>query len=1103
MPTQPGLLQRAALSLASLLLLGPLAPGLGLRAQTPTPPAKEDKPGLPLKPTRKIEFTTDEGTWMSLVFELLGDLYTLPLAGGQAKPLTTGMAFDCQPRYSPDGRWIAFVSDRDGTENLWVIHPDGTGLRQITKEPNSVFASPAWDPDSRYLFVSRAPFGIGSHEVWMYHLDGGTGVQLTKAKATPATPRREEHNAMGVVASSDGRFLYYAVRKGDFSYNAQFPIWKVVRRDRRTGLEDELVGRFEGAFRPSLSPDGRTLIYATRHETETGLRLRDLVTGEDRWLRYPVTRDDQESLNTRDLFPGLAFLPGGREIVYNQDGRIRRLDLASGREQDIPFTAQVSQDLGPALDFPRKVEQGPVRSRLIMGPAEAPDGKRLAFSALGRLYTLDLPGGEPRRVVKGEGHEFQPAWSPDGTMLAYVTWTAEGGHLWKVASRGGVPVRLSRVPALYSNPVWTPDGARIVVLKGNAYDRDHSLEDNGQMEQADLVWLPAAGGDPTLILPARGAGAPHFTADPDRIFMNTPQGLVSVRMDGSDRRTHLLVKGKGFYHDHEPVPADDVVPSPDGRWVLAQVMNQLYLVPMPVVGGETPVVDVQAGAMPVKRLTDIGADYMAWLDGGKTLGWAIGASWFRQPLAAISLEPPKDEPKGEKAEKKPATFKEQDASVQEIAVKVEVARKTPKGTLVLRGVRAITMKGDEVLDNADVVVQDNRILRVGPRGEVPAGAKVLDLTGKTVLPGFVDTHAHWMEIRRGVLDMQNWSFMANLAYGVTAGLDVQTGTNDMFAYQDLTDAGEIVGLRAFSTGPGVFSNNNFQSVDEVKGVFTRYKKYYGTPNIKSYIVGTRKQRHYLVEAARELEMMPTTEGGLDLKLNLTHVLDGYHGNEHTLPIAPLYKDVIELFARSGIAETPTLIVNYGGPFGEEYFFQNSDFHLDPKLNRFLPHLKIDQSSMRRAGHFRKDQYAFPKFAAQMTKLVRAGGLVGVGSHGEFQGLGFHWELWMLGSGGMTPLEALRCATANGARIIGRPADLGSLEPGKLADLLILDRNPLEDLHNTTSIHWVMKNGELFEGDTLDQVWPEQKPLAPLWFWNHADEPKAGEPLHYGPVGKLP
>ncbi|MGB7283718.1 MAG: amidohydrolase family protein [Candidatus Acidiferrum sp.] len=1082
---------------------------------------KDEKKGLPLKPTRKIEFTTDEGTWLSLdvspdgqtiVFELLGDIYTLPIEGGTAKLIDGGMAFDSQPKFSPDGRWIAFVSDREGSENVWIMHPDGSGVKQVSKDPNDNFTSPSWGPNGRYIFVSKAAFGIGSSEIWMYHIDGGSGVQITKSKPTPATKRADRPNAMGVVASPDGRYLYYATKLGSLNYNAQFPLWHIARRDRRTGDEDDIISQPESAFRPVLSPDGKEIVYATRYETETGLRLRNLETGEDRWVRYPVTRDDQESLFTRDVFPGYAFLPDGKEIVYNQDGKIRRLNLQTRAESIIPFQAQVSQELGPSLDVPQRVEQGPVKVRLIQGPVESPDGKKLAFSAMTHLYTMGIPGGKPERLTTGNAREFQPAWSQDGKFVAYVTWSSAGGGLWKVSAGGGTPQQLSTSAALYSNPVWSPDGTRIVALRGNAYDRDMSGYDNGQTRNDDLVWIPADGGDANLILPARGAGSPHFTHDKDRIFVYTPQGLVSLRFDGTDRRTHIEVKGQGLYFAEEPVPADDVKASPDGQWVLAQVMNQLYLLAMPVVGGETPTINVMTPSVPVKRLTDIGADYFNWADDGKTITWAIGASFFREPLSAISFEPPKEEEKKDadkkdaetpsgKSEKKvekkeEKKFKEEDKNVQEIAVDLEVPRKTPKGTIVLRGATVVTMKGDEVLQSADIVIEDNRIKSVGAEGEVPAGAKVFDVTGKTIVPGFIDTHAHWTEIRRGILDTQNWAFLANLAYGVTSGLDVQTSTNDMFAYEDLVDNGDILGLRAFSTGPGVFSDNNFQSVEEVEGVLTKYKKYYGTHNIKSYIVGNRRQRQFMVMASKELGMMPTTEGGLDLKLNLTHVIDGFHGNEHTLPIVPLYKDVLEMFAQSGISETPTLIVNYGGPFGQEYWFENTDVHDNAKLNHFTPHNLIDEKTSRRPDWFRQDQYEFPKFAAQMAKLLRAGGLVGVGSHGQLQGLGYHWEMWMLASGGMAPLEVLRCATVNGSKIIGRPQDLGSIEPGKLADLVILDKNPLDDIHYTNTIHWVMKNGELFEGDTLDQIWPEQKKLEPLYFWNF-DKPEMGPPLSYG------
>jgi hypothetical protein len=794
--------------------------------------------------------------------------------------------------------------------------------------------------------------------------------------------------------------------------------------------------------------------------------------------------------------------------VVSFGGQIHRIDVETGKSGSIPFTAKVEQELGPRLYFPLRVEGGPVQVRIIQDPAESPDGDQLAFSALTRLYIMNLPGGEPRRLTESAEREFQPSWSPDGLWISYVTWSTGGGHIWKVRADGrGVPKQLTRVPGFYTDTAWTPDGQRIVALRGSAFERTLRPFDFGEVAGRDLIWISADGGDARLIAPSRGLGKPHFTDDPDRVFVYTDQGpyffgnqkqaLLSFKLDGTDRREHISITGPGIYFNEEPVPAEDIRIRPDGKWILARVGNQLWVTAVPRVGGEAATVDIGSPSLPAAKLTTVGADYFGWADGGDTMTWAIGSTFFRRPFETVSFQKPEKETKEEEeqdesaedaeAENEESTPDEADEHTEKIQIVLEFPRSTPSGVTALRGATVITMQGDEVIRNADIVVTDNRITGVGPRGmvEIPANARVFDLEGKTIIPGFVDTHAHWFEIRRGILDVQNWSFLANLAYGVTAGLDVQTATNDMFAYQDLVDAGEILGPRAYSTGPGIFSNNDFQSMEEARGVISRYKEYYRTRHLKSYLVGNRKQRQFVAQASWELGMMPTTEGSLDLRLDITHAIDGFRGNEHALPIVPLYRDVIELFARSGIGYTPTLLVSYGGPFAENFFYTTTEVHDVPKLNRFTPHEIIDAKT-KRVLWFREDEHVFPKLAAEAAKIVGAGGFVGIGSHGQLQGLGYHWEMWALASGGMSNLDVLRAATLHGAEMIGFGQDLGSIEPGKLADLVVLDENPLDNIHNTDTIRYVMKNGELFEGEMLDQVWPNQKALDPLWWWEEDD-----------------
>jgi hypothetical protein len=597
---------------------------------------------------------------------------------------------------------------------------------------------------------------------------------------------------------------------------------------------------------------------------------------------------------------------------------------------------------------------------------------------------------------------------------------------------------------------------------------------------ADLVRIPLDGGDAEVIVHTGiGGRRPFVTRAVDRVFFTTSEGVVSVRGDavntaGSDKRVHLRVEGlHAWTNAGNPHPVGDVVLSPDGKWALTIVANQLYLMAVPLPAQDVPVISlIDDPRLPRKQISRYGADYYSWANDGQTIIWSLGSTFYRRQLDDIDWN-----------EEIGVT---ETGNVSSIDIAVEVPRDIPEGKLLLRGATVITMSGDEVIEGADILIINERIRGIGKQGSfpVPEDAVIRDLSGHYITPGFVDTHAHWYEIRHELLDLSNWSFLVNLAFGITSGLDVQAMDQDMFVYQDLLDAGLMVGPRAWSVGKGMFANNTLDTAQDAEDLVKRYVEFYGTPNIKSYLIGDRRKRQWIVQAARKFGAIPTTEGGNDLELDLTHAIDGFAGNEHALPIVPLYEDVVRLFAETKIGYTPTLlIVSDGDSSGKEWFFVTQSPHDDPKIQRFMPHY-VNDTRTSPARWVRPEERMFPRVAESVARIFRAGGRIGVGSHAEFQGIAYHWEMEALGASGLSPHEVLRAATDHGSQLIGRGSEIGTLEVGKLADLLVLAENPLADIKNTRSIRHVMKNGRLYEADTLDEIWPRQLALSPAW---HSEE----------------
>ena len=1104
---------------------------------------------LPLKPQRKISFSSKEGSWMSLdispdgqtlVFDLMGDLYTMPATGGKATAITKGLAYDVHPRYSPDGKKILFISDRGGADNVWYLDLEKKDTIQVTKDENQYFPSACWTPDGEYIVYAKGRRNI---KLYMAHRKRGAGVQLIDAPANL--------KAIDPAVSADGRYIYFSKRTNAWNYNAVLPQYQVGVYDRENAKLRTITSRYGSGFTPVLSKDGKWLVYGSRFEEKTGLVLRNLETGDEKWLAYPVQRDEQESIAPLGVLPAMVFSPDSKALFASYGGKIHRIPIDGSAITEIPFTADLDLELGPRLAFKYPVSDTPYQQATqIRDAVPSPDGKKLAFTVLNRLYIMDYPDGKPRRLTSNEFTEAEPAWAPDGNSIVFTTWNNDGGNLFKInlIGKNATQQKLTKEPGLYQSPVFNLTGDKIAFLRSKATVYKDAYGPQYAGDDDDLCWIASSGGDIMFIDKALGRFNPHFTkSQPERLFLTNDSGdLVSMRLDGTDEKKIAHITGITTYgsiplkngrpdaekmkctvsetdleeNEREvtlPSAADQITMSPSGDQAITQVNNEIYIVTIPRTGKlyNISVSDPAASEFPARKLTEVGGEFPCWQADGKTVHWSLGSTHFVYDVdkaqnfddsvaaakkvqdkktadsiarlatdpslkkSADSLKKIADSLKAKDTTAKKDSKKEEPKfNAQENDVKVFFKKDLPAGEVLLKNARIITMKGEETIEHGDILVVNNRISAVGASGSLtaPPGAKIMDMSGKTIVPGFVDPHAH-MWPNWGIHKNQIWIYAANLAYGVTTTRDPQTATTDVLTYSDMVDAGLMVGPRIYSTGPGVgYWAYNVKDSGQAENILRQYSKFYHTKYIKMYLTGNRKQREWIIMAARNQQLMPTTEGGLDLKLNMCNLLDGYPGHEHALPIYPLYNDVFTTIARAKMMVTPTLLVSYGGPWAENYFWERENPYHDPKVQYFFAYEELAKKTRRVGQWTLPEEQVFPLHAKNMKNLVEAGGLVGIGSHGEFQGLGYHWEMWAMQSGGMQPHDVLKAATILGAEGLGLDRDLGSLESGKLADLIIMEKNPLENIRNTNTIQYVMKNGRLYDGNTGDEVYPQQRKL---------------------------
>ena len=969
---------------------------------------------------------------------------------------------------------------------------DGSGPRVLHADSNHRMDEPEWTPDGSHVIVKVQDMTGGRRHrlatrLWKVKVQSGENVELV------GPPVR---GAAFPSVSQDGRHLYFQTFTGiPRAVDLVQGDYQIRRLDLLSGEVEEMTsgkgdpgaGSYRlsngGAIAPQISPDGRWLAFARRipdgkisykgqrYGPRTALWLRDLNSGTERILMDPIETDQSgwDVWYAVSLLPRYRWMPDGSSILIAQGGKIRRVDVNSKSVQTIPLVARVQRTISEMAYTPIRIPDDVFSARYLQNPSASPDGKKLLFQGVGKLWLMRLPDGTPRRLTSDAftPFEFMPAWSPDGDWIVFASWDEhDRGHLWKLSASGGVPERLTTEPGEYFHPAWSPDGDEILSLRGSgATARGRPVRGNVWYE---LVRVPATGGRGTFVARVNrpifdgvrppGGGtvrAPIVQASfgpSGRIFYPQQTGgregtvteFLSVETDGSNKKVHLTFRD-----------AEQIALSPDGQRLAFQEGENIYLLAF----ADASVGTIDKASPGVKRLSFDGGINPRWRS-STALEFGYGQRYFSYDVTQDRMST--------------------------VTIDLRVPKRIPQGTIALKNARIVTLEAPGVIERGDVVVQGARIGCVGDCDTANAD-RVIDASGKTIIPGLIDVHAHHHTQHHGLIPPHNFETAVYLAHGVTTTRNPGGSSQQIFPTAELTAAGLVVGPRTFSTGNALGRGdgpgpNPITSYEVAKQEVQR-RANAGAVAIKQYLQPRRAQRQWVVDAARETGITVTSEG-THLEYNLSMVMDGHKGFEHGLSCIPVYGDVAKFLGKAGFVYSPAFAV--AGPgyvFNQDYFFQESDLWKNEKLRRFLPWWQLMPHLRRRILRPSTD-YDFPMRAQGMADVISEGGYGAIGSHGQQHGLSSHWEVWMVASA-RGALGALEVASLHGAHFIGVDEDLGSLAPGKLADLVVLNSNPLDNIRNTLDIQHVMKGGVLYDGETLDEIWPQKRPFGP-YYWVNQD-----------------
>ena len=1022
---------------------------------------------------------SDEVTWSSLdvtpngkqfVFDALGDIFISDISGGEAKALTQDFAWNIQPSISPNGKQVAFISDRGGLSNIWLMDIDGSNLRQVSNEAKHLVHSAKWSPDGQYLVASKGIMSrrsIPAGEIWLYHVAGGEGIKIKERN----NGKSEQKNITDPIFSPDGKYLYFTqdmTPGGTFNYNRDplQGVFAITRYEMATGKEETFVGGSGGAVGATPSPDGKQLAFVRRVKNKTVLFSKNLESGIETPLYTDLERDMQEGFGTEGYVPYFDWTPDSKNIVFWAKGKFHSLNASDNTLSTLAVTVNTTVQYADALRYKVDVAPDEFDVQMIRWAQKSPKGDSLLFQALGKIYTKDLKSGRTKRLTSQNEHdEYYPKYSRDGSRIVYSTWNDQTlGDIRIVSARGGKGRVVSEQPGHYKEVDFSPDGSVITYRKstgGYLLSPDWSL--NPGIYVANLK-----SGSHTRV--SQSGWLPQFAGNDERVYFTDsvagsdyPESqLLSVNLEGNDQREHAYGADK----------VSEYRLSHDGRWLAFVYQHKAYVLPFTPTGKRQDI-GPSNKAITVSQVSEVAGESIRWSADDSLLTWHHGSHYFEQSLKKVLKLS-----KAKKDSKQEGDLGEAEL-LSSIDMSFALSADKPSGMKALAGGTVVTMRNaddqQEIIQNGVVLIDGNRIQAVGSADDIsiPSNARVIDTTGKTIIPGLIDAHAHGSQGSEEIIPQQNWSQYSNLAFGVTTIHDPSNDTTEIFAAAELQKAGKIIAPRIYSTGTILYGAEDYgykaiiNNLDDAKFHMQRMKDA-GAISVKSYNQQRRDQRQQVLAAASELNMMVVPEGGGKYQQNISMLVDGHTGLEHSLAIQGGYSDLTQLWSQTKFGYTPTFVVSYGGLMGEEYWYDRTEVWKNPRLMRYTPSFLVDGRSIRRPTA-PDNQYNHVNVARYAKTLRDAGVRVQIGAHGQREGLGAHWELWIMQQGGFTPWEALRGGTIDGAKHFGMDSDIGSIEVGKLADMVVIDGDVLSDIRKSEFVRYTVINGRVFEASTMNEL----------------------------------